>query len=35
MKDTIKKAAEEAEKARNWGTVSSSMRQDIMDRIAD
>ena len=34
MKDAIKKAAEEAEKARNWGTVSSSMRQDIMDRIA-
>ena len=34
LKDTIKKAAEEAEKARNWGTVSSSMRQDIMDRIA-
>jgi predicted metal-dependent peptidase len=34
MKDTLKKAAEEAEKARNWGTVSSSMRQDIMDRIA-
>ncbi len=33
MKDTLKKAAEEAEKARNWGTVSSSMRQDIMDRI--
>ena len=34
MKDTLKKAAQEAEKARNWGTVSSSMRQDIMDRIA-
>jgi len=34
MKDAIKKAAEEAEKARNWGSVSSSMRQDIMDRIA-
>ena len=33
MKDTLKKAAEEAEKARNWGTVSSSMRQDILDRI--
>ena len=33
MKDTLKKAAEEAEKGRNWGTVSSSMRQDIMDRI--
>ena len=34
LKDTLKKAAEEAEKARNWGTVSSSMRKDIMDRIA-
>jgi predicted metal-dependent peptidase len=34
MKDAIKKAAEEAEKSRNWGTVSSSMRSDIMDRIA-
>ena len=34
LKDTIKKAAEEAEKARNWGSVSSSMRSDIMDRIA-
>ena len=34
LKDSIKKAAEEAEKARNWGTVSSSMRQEIMDRIA-
>ena len=34
LKDTIKKAAEEAEKARNWGSVSSSMRSEIMDRIA-
>ena len=34
MKDAIKKAAEEAEKSRNWGSVSSSMRSDIMDRIA-
>ncbi len=34
MKDAIKKAAEEAEKSRNWGSVSSSMRTDIMDRIA-
>ena len=34
MKETIKKAAEEAEKARNWGSVSSSMRGEIMDRIA-
>lgn len=34
LKDSIKKAAEEAEKGRNWGTVSHSMRQDIMDRVA-
>lgn len=34
MKETIKKAAEEAEKARNWGTVSSSMRQEVLERIA-
>ena len=34
LKDAIKKAAEEAEKSRNWGTVSHSMRQDIMERIA-
>ena len=31
MKEAIKKAAEEAEKSRNWGSVSSSMRQDIME----
>jgi predicted metal-dependent peptidase len=34
LKEAIKKAAEEAEKSRNWGSVSSSMRQDIMDRVA-
>ena len=28
------KKTEEAEKSRNWGSVSSSMRSDIMDRIA-
>ena len=33
LKDAIKKAAEEAEKARNWGSVSSGMRRDIMDKI--
>ena len=33
LKDAIKKAAEEAEKARNWGSVSSTMRKDILDRI--
>ena len=34
LKEAIKKAAEEAERARNWGSVSSSMRQNIIDRIA-
>jgi len=34
LKEAVKKAAEEAEKSRNWGSVSHSMRQDIMDRIA-
>ena len=34
MKEAIKKSAEEAEKSRNWGSVSSSMRSDIMERIA-
>ena len=34
LKEAIKKAAEEAEKARNWGSVSSSMRQHILERIA-
>ena len=34
LKDAVKKAAEEAEKSRNWGSVSSSMRQEIMDRIS-
>jgi predicted metal-dependent peptidase len=33
LRDTIKKAAQEAEQARNWGSVSSSMRQDILERI--
>ena len=33
LKDTIKKAAEEAEKARNWGTVSQTMRGEILERI--
>ena len=31
LKEAVKQAAEEAEKARNWGSVSSRMRQDIMD----
>jgi len=33
LKEAVKKAAEEAEKSRNWGSVSHSMRQDILDRI--
>ena len=34
LKEAVKKAAEEAEKSNTWGTVSHSMRQDIMDRGA-
>ena len=34
LKDSIKKAAEEAEKSRNWGSVSHTMRGEIMERIA-
>ena len=34
LKEAIKKSAEEAEKSNNWGSVSHSMRQDIMDRIS-
>ena len=34
LRESVKKAAQEAEKARNWGTVSSSMRQSIMERIS-
>ena len=33
LKEAIKKAAEEAEKSRSWGTVSHSMRRNIMERI--
>jgi len=33
LKDAIKKAAEDASRARNWGSVSSQMRKEIMDRI--
>ena len=33
LKDAVKKAAEEAQRASNWGSVSSQMRQEIMDRI--
>jgi len=34
LKDSIKKAAEEATRASNWGTVSRKCRKEIMDRIA-
>ena len=34
LKEAVKKAAEEAEKSRNWGSVSHGMRSDIMERIA-
>ena len=33
LKDAIKKAAEEAQRASNWGSVSAGMRQEILDRI--
>ena len=33
MKETIKKAAEEASKSNNWGTVSSKMKQWIKDNV--
>ena len=34
LKDSVKKAAEEAQKANSWGSVSSSCRKDILERIA-
>jgi len=34
LKDSVKKAAQEAQKANSWGTVSSSCRKDILERIA-
>ena len=33
LKESVKKAAEEAEKSRNWGSVSHGMRSEIMERI--
>jgi len=33
LRDAVKKAAEEAEKARNWGTMTSDMRKQILDSI--
>ncbi len=34
LKDAVKKAAEEASKANNWGSVSGNVRRDIMERIS-
>jgi len=34
LKEAVRKAAEEAEKSRSWGSVSHSVRQDILERIA-
>ena len=34
MKEAMKKAAEEADKAGNWGSVSQSMKKTIKDRLA-
>jgi len=33
MKDSMRKAAEEASASRGWGSVSGTVRRDIMDRI--
>jgi len=33
LRDAIKQAAQEAEKAHSWGSVSSTMRKQIMDSI--
>ena len=33
LKETVKKAAEEATKAGNWGSVGSDCRKDITDRL--
>jgi len=33
LRDAVKKAAEEAEKARNWGSMTSDMRKQILDSI--
>jgi predicted metal-dependent peptidase len=34
LKDAVKKAAEEAQKANSWGSVSGQCRKDIIDRIS-
>ena len=33
LKDSLKKAAEEAQAARSWGSVSGECRRDILDRL--
>ena len=33
LKDTMKKAADEASKSNSWGTVSSEVRKEIMERL--
>ena len=33
LKETVKKAAEEASKAGNWGTVPADTRQEILDKL--
>jgi len=34
LKDTIRKAAEEADRSRSWGTVSSSVREEIRKALS-
>jgi predicted metal-dependent peptidase len=34
LKEAVKAAAEEASKSNGWGTVSSSVRKEILDRLA-
>ena len=34
LKDSLKKAAEEAQAARSWGSVSGECRRDILDRLS-
>ena len=33
LKEALKKAAQDASRSNNWGSVSSSMRKEILDRI--
>ena len=34
LKNTMRKAAEEASRSNSWGSISSEVRKDILDRIA-